>query len=113
MFWRSGDRRVRHERNPLTLRDARQQVVSERLEVRGFLVLSPSGFVLVKLEYEKRRWIGRRAIRQKELHARLRHGRLDQGLQCVGNDIFLTRLCDNLNGDDENLIQLGGWEWLL
>src|SRR6195952_2274981 len=113
MFWRSGDRRVRHERNPLTLRDARQQVVSERLEVRGFLVLSPSGFVLVKLEYEKGHWIGRRAIRQKELHARLRHGRLDQGLKRVGDDIFLARLCDDLNGDDEALVQLSGCEGFL
>ena len=58
-------RREWHVRDALTSRDARQQGIDECLEVNSPLVLGPSGFILVQLEYEEGRWIGRRAIGQK------------------------------------------------
>src|ERR1700761_3042398 len=62
-----------NERDALAALQQRQKLGDRLLEVRRLLVCCPSCLVDIEFEDEEQRRIGRRLIRQEELHPRLRH----------------------------------------
>src|SRR5476651_1622040 len=97
----------RNERDALAPLQKRQELRDRLLEVLGLLVRRPSRLVDIEFEDEEQRRIGRRLVRQEELHARLGLGqRREPALDLEhGVDVALVRF--EHDGHDEALVQGG------
>src|SRR5476649_590401 len=100
-----------NERDALAPLQKRQELGDRLLEMLGLLVCLPASLVDIEFEDEEQRRIGRRLVRQEELHAWLRLGqRREPTLDFQhGVDVAFVRLEHDRH--DEALVQ-GGQRFL-